>query len=606
MLDPAQDGLQVVFQPIGRKIRVPSGSTLLESAQRAGIDIVASCGGVGICGTCRIRILQGKVSPITPDETAGLREDEIAGGFRLACQVIPLSDVMVDVPPSSLARAQQLQIEGVDTGVHFAPSVRAVDLQLSEPTLSDLRADLARVDAALDDFGLQPLAATPSQIDELSRKLRSSGWSLRLVVHPASQASEFVGCLPSGAQILGIALDVGSTKIALYLVDLETGGTLATSGIMNPQIAYGEDVVSRIAYANRSEHHRKELQRVLVDSINQAAIDLYAQVGACPDQICDWVVVGNTAIHHLFCGLPVEPLGRAPYVPVVQRDLAFRASEIGLVGATGAQIYLPPNIAGFVGADHVSALVAARIQSHRTSLLMDIGTNTEISLVHDGRIFTCSCASGPAFEGAHIRDGMRAIPGAIERVRLSGGNRIVHTIGGLPPIGLCGSGILSAVAEMRRGGWIDEHGRLRRTSKDGFTLVPAAQTGHGQDIVVTRKDINEIQLAKAAIRTGIEILFRQAEIQAGQVEEWIVAGAFGTHIDIGAAMAVGMIPKLPLERFRQIGNAAGVGSRQMLLSTHRRAEACSFLDQIQYVELTTQTNFQVEFMRSLSFPEQTN
>ncbi|HZW04108.1 MAG TPA: 2Fe-2S iron-sulfur cluster-binding protein, partial [Anaerolineaceae bacterium] len=336
------DEMQVEFQPVGRKVRVPAGVTLLDAAQRAGVDLVASCGGMGICGTCQAHILEGAVNPVTADEAATLDADEIAAGMRLACRVIPAGNVRVFLPASSLARAQQLQVTGVETGCAFDPLVQAVDLQLPAPSFDDLRADLSRVDEALAAAGLAPLLAGPVQLDSLSRRLRSSGWAQRLAIRPEPAGSALVACLPTGAPVLGLALDIGSTKVALYLVDLESGGTLATQGIMNPQIAYGEDVISRIAFANSGDEQRRRLQAVLVDAINQAAAGLCAQAGAAIEQICDWVVVGNTAIHHLFCGLPVEQLGLAPYVPAVQRALAFPAAEVGLQAAHGAQVYLPP------------------------------------------------------------------------------------------------------------------------------------------------------------------------------------------------------------------------------------------------------------------------
>jgi uncharacterized 2Fe-2S/4Fe-4S cluster protein (DUF4445 family) len=323
--------------------------------------------------------------------------------------------------------------------------------------------------------------------------------------------------------------------------------------------------------------------------------------------------VGNTAIHHLFTGLPVEPLGAAPYTPVHAAAMYFPAAEIGLEAAPGAWIYLPPNIAGYVGADHVSALVASRsyIDPDHTALLVDIGTNTEISLIHAGRVLSCSCASGPAFEGAHIKDGMRAAPGAIERIHINSHAVRPVTIAAQPAVGICGSGILNAVAEMLDTTIINERGvlsqkdaRVRQVNgKSEFLLVPAAETGHGRDIVVTRRDVNEIQLAKGAIRGGLEILLKEAGIPAEQVDDYIIAGAFGTHLDLKSALRVGMFPCLPLERFHQVGNAAGVGARQMLLSRAVRAEAERIVSGVEYVELTTYPRFHDVYVECMYFEE---
>jgi uncharacterized 2Fe-2S/4Fe-4S cluster protein (DUF4445 family) len=334
------------------------------------------------------------------------------------------------------------------------------------------------------------------------------------------------------------------------------------------------------------------------------------ELSLSPEQVVDVVAVGNTAMHHLFSGLPVEQLGSAPYVPVVSEPLAFDASEIGLVTAPGARVFMPANIAGYVGADHVSALLATQsYAAHRTTLVADIGTNTEISLTYQGQVFSCSCASGPAFEGAHIHDGMRAAAGAIDRVHINDGQVILSTINNEPPVGICGSGILNAVAQMLDAGIIDERGVLRgghervraRGRQAEFVLAPAGETGHGREVVVTRKDVNEIQLAKGAIRAGIEILLQEAKIPAEAIEEFIIAGAFGTFLDLGSALRVGMFPTIPLERYHQVGNAAGVGAKEMLISRARRAESVQIANGVNYIELTTYATFTPQFVEAMYF-----
>jgi uncharacterized 2Fe-2S/4Fe-4S cluster protein (DUF4445 family) len=377
-------------------------------------------------------------------------------------------------------------------------------------------------------------------------------------------------------------------------------------------------VVSRIAYANRSEENRLLLQSRLAETFNQVIGDLCVQAGAEAGQVVDAVVVGNTAMHHFFTALPVTQLGASPYVPAVSDPLAVRAADLGLRLAPGAQVYLPDNIAGYVGGDHTACLLAARSFAPEHNLvLVDIGTNTEISLVA-GRaaepnnggaaIVSCSCASGPAFEGAHIRDGMRAAPGAVERVRIRDGQVQVKTIGEQPAVGICGSGILEVVAELVENGVVDPRGVLRRdqpgvrlgeTGKAEFLLVPAEQTGHGRDVLVTRKDIHEIQLAKGAIRAGIEVLLMRAGISADDVDDWVIAGAFGTYLDLGAAQRIGMFPRQPLERFHQVGNAAGVGAKQMLLSRAARAQSAEIIRRVEYIELTVQPDFTDVYVQAL-------
>jgi uncharacterized 2Fe-2S/4Fe-4S cluster protein (DUF4445 family) len=601
----------VNLQPIGRRVEIEPGTDLLTAAQRAGVEIVASCGGLGICSTCRVRVIQGKVTPMTLTEEEELGRENIAAGFRLACQTIPLEDVRVEIPRESLVAGQRVQVEGREGTITLDPAVVAIDLDLTPPALDDLRADMTRVSDILAARSLPRLVAGPVLLSRLSLFLRAHQWKARIAVRITPQGSALVSVLPYGARIAGLAMDIGSTKLAVFLLDLESGAILSQAGVMNPQISFGEDVVSRIAYANKGDEERKQLQSRLVDTINQALAEFCAKEGICRDQIVDIVAVGNTAIHHLFTGLPVEPLGEAPYSPVQADAMYFPAAEIGLEAAAGAWVYLPPNIAGYVGADHISALIATRsyINNDHTSLLVDIGTNTEISLIHAGRVLSCSCASGPAFEGAHIRDGMRAAPGAIERIHISASSVRPVTIAAQPPVGICGSGILNAVAEMLdstvindRGVLNQKDGRVRQVNgKSEFLLVPSNETGHERDIVVTRRDINEIQLAKGAIRGGLEILLKEAGIAPEQVDDYIIAGAFGTHLDLKSALRVGMFPCLGLDRFHQVGNAAGVGARQLLLSRAIRAEAERIVNIVEYVELTTYQRFHDVYVECMYF-----
>jgi uncharacterized 2Fe-2S/4Fe-4S cluster protein (DUF4445 family) len=320
-------------------------------------------------------------------------------------------------------------------------------------------------------------------------------------------------------------------------------------------------------------------------------------------------------MHHLMLDLPVRQLGAAPYEAAVTDSLTTRAGELGLGLAAGADVYFPPNIAGYVGGDHVAAILSAEVRGEtaggKTIVLVDIGTNTEISLATGGRLLSCSCASGPALEGAHISDGMRAARGAIEHVQIREGVVYVQTVGGGPPVGICGSGILDGVAEMLCAGIIDHTGRIRAGHKGvieeesgrEFVLVGATRSGTGRDIRVTRRDVSEVQLAKGAIRAGLEILLREAGIHHGDIDACIVAGAFGTYIDIESAMLVGMFPQLPVERFRQVGNAAGIGAWQMLISEERRRTAEEIAAQVEYVELTAVADFADVYVNALPFRE---
>lgn len=595
---------QIDIEPSGRRVSVLPGTSLLDAARKAGVDIVASCGGVGICGTCKVKLVHGKLNDISLMEAETLSEDEIKAGMRMACQAEPLSNVKLDIPAASMVHGQKMQLEGIESEQTIDPVVIALDMHMKEPTLHDLRADLTRMNGELEIAGYPPLSGNLQQYNHLSSFLRSHHWQARIVIRPGKDSSQLVAVMPSHTPILGLAMDIGSTKVAMYIVDIATGGTLKAFAVMNPQIAYGEDVVSRIAYANRGEEERKQLQTMLMAGINQAIEEQCRTLGYDSDQIVDVVAVGNTVIHHLFCGLPVEQLGRSPYVPVVRDALTFNATEIGLQVAPGAQVYLPPNIAGYVGADHVAALVASQeFFNGNIAMLVDIGTNTEISLVQGERILSCSCASGPAFEGAHIQDGMRAAPGAIDKITFKNGKPVIYTIGGLDPVGICGSGILNSMAEMLNAGVLDHRGALAEKRKGDYVLVEAAKTGHGRDIVITRKDVNEIQLAKGAIRGGMLTLQGKAGVKDEEITSFVAAGAFGTHLDTSSAIRVGMFPDIPLECFHQVGNAAGVGAKQMLLSRQKRLQAERMIDKVEYLELTMVPEFTSLYTDSMYFPQ---
>jgi uncharacterized 2Fe-2S/4Fe-4S cluster protein (DUF4445 family) len=594
---------EVDLQPVGRRATVTAEQTLLEAAQSAGVELVAVCGGTGTCATCRVRVMSGELSPVTANEEFELGAENLKAGDRLACQARPLSDVRLDIPPESLTTPQRTQIEGREVEIDLDPVIRPIEVELPAPDLFDLRSDVTRLQAALN---APALTIEYPLLRDLSDRLRQYEWR----AYVAQRGSHVIAVLPREARLIGLAVDVGTTKLAAYLVDLEQGRTVAKLGAMNPQIAYGEDVVSRIAYCNNHADGRATLQRKLIDTLNGLIGELSREANVTRDQIVDAVIVGNTAMHHLLAGLPVHQLGTSPYVAVVSDALDVRASDIGLEIAPGAWIYLPPNIAGFVGADHVSMLLATDIwQTDKTVVALDIGTNTEITVAHEGQLVCCSCASGPAFEGAHIGAGMRAAPGAIERVQITDGDLRVHTIGQQPPVGICGSGILDAIAEMLKAGLINTRGVLRkdhprvrvRDSKAEFVLSPAFFSGHGRDVTISRSDVNEIQLAKSAIRVGIDVLLAECGMTADDIDEFIVAGAFGTYLDLDSAVRIGMFPDVPRERFQQVGNAAGTGARQMLVSAQRRRLAQDLAQRNRYIELTTYPDFTQRYVAALYF-----
>ncbi len=580
------------FEPIGRRGQCPATQTLLESARELNVDLVSICGGVGTCGRCKVQVISGQVSSLTLDEQSELSTRELEQGYRLACRVYPLTDVKVHVPPESLTAPQRTQVEGLEVDAAPEPAIRAVDVELAAPTLDSPVPDDVNLLTAL---GI-PAGSVDFQLQQtLSWQLRDLNWKLSA----ALRGEEVVAVAAPGAKWVGLAVDIGTTKIAAYLVELSTGQTLAAKGLMNPQISYGEDLVTRIVAASKTPAEAAKLQSLLVEALNQLAADLCAETGWRTENIVEAVVVGNTAIHHLFLKLPVRQLGLAPYIPATRAAVEIKAREIGLKLAPGATLHLLPNVAGYVGADHVAMLLATRTaEAEKTTLAIDIGTNTEICLNHQGKMTSVSCASGPAFEGAHIKFGMRAAPGAIEHVRLENDRLEIQTIGAEPPIGVCGSGLLDVVAQLRLNGILDrsgrmgEHPRVRKGEVAEFIL---AERPGQEPVSISQKDVRELQLAKAAIRAGIQALVAAEGLAESEIEQVIVAGAFGTFIDIRSAITIGMLPDLPLERFSQVGNAAGTGARLALVSLSQRARAAEIAAHDGYIELARVPNFQRKF-----------
>lgn len=601
---------KIDFQPIGKRVSVSPGENLLDAARLAGIELTAVCGGAGSCGQCRIRVLEGDVSPPTSGETLIVTELEIQNGERLACCTTPLSDLKIHIPQSSRLTNSRLQTKSSLHSVAVDPLVVGFDITIPPPSLEDPRADMTRIVDALTAITHQePFFAEPAVIRQISSAARDYEWQFTVYV----RGQEIVGIAPYERQPLGIAVDLGTTKIAAFLMNLATGEELAAAGALNPQIGYGEDVISRLNYVSRHADGAAIMAEKLYETLTSLLADLLEQAEALPEQVAECCVVGNTAMIHLLLQLPVRQLAKAPYVSAASAALDVKARTMGLPTAPGAYVHILPGIGGFVGADHIAMILASDMdRAAHVTIGIDVGTNTEIALAKPGAAFmaSASCASGPAFEGAHISDGMRAASGAIEAVRLSEAGIHLKTIEQAAPVGMCGSGIVDAVAELRRWQLLNDRGRFQkdnprlREGPQGYELclAPADESGSGRDVVITQEDVNEIQLAKGAIRAGLDVLLQVTDTNADDVAEVIVAGAFGSFLNIESALDTGLFPYYPNAVYRQVGNAAAVGAKWALLSRAERERARQIATATNYVELTTSPKFSRLFALGMLFP----
>lgn len=576
----------------------------MECSRKTGVGIANLCGGKGKCHTCKIRVLKGKVSEPTALETTVFSAQELGEGWRLGCQVHPSGNCTIHVPTESMTTPQRTQVEGLEIQVEPDPPVRCHEVLLSSPGLSDPMADADRlIQGVQDQHGVGCRKVDGAVLRTLSAGLRALEWRCRVAV----RGDEVIGLGSWQLPSLGLAVDLGTTKIAGYLVDLETGERLASKGMMNPQISFGEDVITRIDQALKSPERAAEIRTTAVEALRRLARDLCEEANAHAGQILEVEVACNTAMHHLFLGLPLKQLVMAPYVPAASMALEWKARDVGLDIAPGAYVHLLPNVAGFVGGDHVAMLLAVKAFDLKGLVLaLDIGTNTEVSVVHKGRITSASCASGPAFEGYQITHGMRAAQGAIERLRINGDSVVYQTIDGAPAVGICGSGVLDAMAQMYRAGVVDRGGRMTEKhprvreikGERVFILAPEKEGEERVALGITQKDIRQLQLAKAAVRTGIQMLLEESGRSSDDIKEVIIAGAFGSYIDVESAITVGMLPRLPLARFHQVGNAAGMGAQMALVSSAMRKEGEALASRIRYVELAGLPKFSEVFAQA--------
>lgn len=590
---------KVFVEPIGVTVEVEDGDSLLAAVTSAGVSVPATCGGRGTCGKCLVRLGAGELSSPSEEEAKRLAPALLEKGWRLACQAYPLSArVSVEVRETK-GRRQILTASRLRHG-EADPGVVREAVTLPPPTLEDARSDEDRLRAEL---GLSevPLGV----LRELPDTLREGRWRAMVTRY----GERLVDLEPADVdpRAFGAAVDVGTSKIIAYLFDLSAGKLVDQEAIENPQMRFGEDVVTRITQAMH-EGRLGDLAAAAREGINEILGRLCARQEIEARHLYDLTVVGNTAMHHLALGISPVGLGGAPFAPAVDRPVLLRAAELGLAVNPEAGVYFLPPIAGFVGSDCLAVVAATRLEAKREpAIAIDIGTNTEIALVHEGRIAVTSCASGPAFEGYQLRCGMKAAEGAIERVTIdaAGEPTVIETIGGAPPIGICGSGVVDVLAGLVASGVVDASGRMQaaaaRVSKGTEGLEYLLTDGAAGEIVFTQHDVRNLQLAKAAIVAGWSLLLEHEGLTPADLRHVYVAGAFGNYLDLENSLAIGLLPSVATERIAFVGNAAGVGAQMALIDRRQRERIAELRRRIAFLELATHKQFHEVFTQALTF-----
>ena len=629
----------VVFSPSGKRGRFPVGTPLLTAARSLGVDIDSVCGGRAMCGRCQVLVAEGEFAKYGVQSSAaslsGFAETErrfsarhlLLPGRRLSCQARVEADVVVDVPESSQVHRQVIRKAAEARDIELYPVIRLHFVEVAEPDMHDPSGDLRRLEAALErEWQLKNLACDLSVLQQLQPVLRSGAWKVTVAVHDDAR---IVAIWPGfHERVYGMAVDVGSTTIAAHLCDLTNGEVVASVGAMNPQIRFGEDLMSRVSYAMMNPGGATQMTAAVREALSALAGQVAQAAGIEREWILEATVVGNPIMHHLVLGIDPVELGGAPFALAIDRSLTVTAAEIGVSLHPNARIYFLPCIAGHVGADTAGVILAERPDEvDEMTLLVDVGTNAEIVLGNRKRLLACSSPTGPAFEGAQISCGQRAAPGAIERVRIDRetleprfrvigselwsddpGFAAATSVTGVT--GVCGSGIIEVLAELYLAGIITQDGvidrtmaaRSRRVVQHGRTHAYVLHEG-AQTLRITQNDVRAIQLAKAALYAGIRLLMDRLGVD--EVDRIRLAGAFGSHIDVKYATVLGMIPDCDLQHVTSAGNAAGTGARIALLDARSRATIERLVSQVEKIETAIEPQFQAHFVEAMAIPHKT-
>lgn len=606
----------VKFVPQNKIIEVETGTNLLKAADTAGLYVEGDCAGKGTCGKCRVKMIEGGSGEPTPAENKLLSSSELETGWILACQRNIIQNCIVEVPLQKDAHTRKTTLAGGIEILEAEPLVKKIAVKLNRPAVKDQKADLERL---LEELDQPELLVKPRELADFPSLLRNNSYSVTAVVAGKRLISIDAG--DTTDQLYGVAFDIGTTTIVGSLIDLRTATVAAVAAATNPQNIYGADVISRITHASQNKAGLKQLQNKVIEAANTIIRDLLKHTKIARDQIYEIVAVGNTTMSHLFMGVDPTYLAPAPFIPAYSRALETEAAELGLQINLAGRVTFLPNIAGYVGSDTVGVILATNMdQRSDTCAAIDIGTNGELVLTAGGRLMACSTAAGPAFEGAQIRQGMRAASGAIEKVSYTKGEIQLEMIDDAPACGICGSGLIDAAAALLDAGLIEPSGRFvnpeenpdmvpdqyknrLRKGQGGyeFILVPAEDTEKGEDIVLTQGDLRELQLAKGAIYAGLMILLKEAGISEDELDQVLLAGAFGNYVRKESALTIGLLPQLPPEKIIAVGNAAGDGSRMALASKTVRERAFNLPRKVEHLELSTRPDFQDIFVDALPF-----
>jgi len=591
---------QVRIQPEGIRVQASYGSNLLNVLRETGVNIESVCGGRGVCKKCVVEVVSDGLTEPTSAEAELVK---LSKSFRLACQARIIGDVTVKVPQASRQARGKILEWGLVKDFEFSPLTRSVKIKIDAPSLSDQRSDAERLTQAVNAKSIDSLL-----LKKLPGKLRESKWDLETIINE----DEVLDVRPRRDQdFYGVAVDVGTTTIVAYLVNLKTGRVVSVKSDYNGQIAHGDDVISRITYALKGSENLGELQSKVVATINRLIQDAAGEARCSPSDVYEIAFAGNTVMTSLLYGAEVSAIATAPYVPPFRSSLRFKAREIGLKVNDSATCYTFPLISGYVGGDVVAdILVSGMHKQDEKSMLIDLGTNGEVVLKAGDLMLASSTAAGPAIEGAGLSNGMRGMDGAIESVSINVETLDVYykTIGDTDPRGVCGSGVVDAVAWMLIAGVLDQKGRItdldtsRIVNTDGNKAFVLAVNKEGRRICITQTDVRSFQLAKAAIFTACMLLLRIAGVSLNEVSKVYIAGAFGNYIDPRSAMIVGMMPEFPLNKIVQIGNGSGQGAVMSLLSRKAREKAEIVAKKVRAIDLNTVREFQNEFIDATQFP----